>query len=104
MDFYSALIIMVVSILFSAFFSGMEIAFISSNRVRVGLDSQKKGLTNRIINIFYRHQGMFISTILVGNNIMLVIYGMSFAIILEPWLSPMVGNNEGLTLLLQTLI
>lgn len=104
MDFYSALIIMFVSILFSAFFSGMEIAFISSNRVRVGLDSQKKGLTNRIINIFYRHQGMFISTILVGNNIMLVIYGMSIAIILEPWLSPMVGNNEGLTLLLQTLI
>lgn len=104
MDSTTALIIMLVSIAFSAFFSGMEIAFISSNRVRVGLDSQKKGLSNRIINLFYSHQGMFISTILVGNNIMLVIYGMSFAVLLEPWLQKFVGNNEGLILLLQTVL
>lgn len=58
---------------FSAFFSGMEIAFITSNRVRVGLDVQKKGLTSSLINIFYSHQDMFISTMLVGNNIMLVV-------------------------------
>ena len=63
---------------FSAFFSGMEIAFITSNRVRVGLDVQKKGLTSSLINIFYSHQDMFISTMLVGNNIMLVVYGMGW--------------------------
>ena len=50
MDFSTALIITLVSMVFSAFFSGMEIAFITSNRVRIGLDSQKKGITNHLIN------------------------------------------------------
>lgn len=104
MDLTSALIITLISMAFSAFFSGMEIAFISSNRVRVGVDSQKTGLTNRIINMFYRHQDMFISTMLVGNNIMLVIYGMGMAILLEPLIMKLVGGSEALTLFVQTIV
>ena len=69
----TALIVTLISIVFSAFFSGMQLAFITSHRVRVGLDSQKKGVTNHLINFFYRHQDMFISTLLVRNNIMTVI-------------------------------
>ena len=56
---------------FSAFFSGMEIAFISSNKVRAGVDSQEKGLTSRIINTFYSRQDMFISTMLVATTLCL---------------------------------
>lgn len=89
---------------FSAFFSGMEIAFITSNKVRAGVDSQKKGLTSRIINTFYRRQDMFISTMLVGNNIMLVVYGIGIAVLLEPSIKAVVGDNEALILICQTII
>ena len=88
---------------FSAFFSGMEIAFITSNRVRVGLDTQKEGFYNKLINIFYSHQDMFISTMLVGNNIMLVIYGIGMAVLLEPLLA-MVSTNPVFILFSQTII
>lgn len=103
MDFYTALVITIISIAFSAFFSGMEIAFISSNKVRVGLDSKKKGLTNHLINFFYTHQDMFISTLLVGNNIMLVIYGMGMAVLLEPLLE-LISTNSAFILFAQTII
>ena len=61
--------IVVVSLIFSAFFSGMEIAFVSSNRVRFELDMKKETLLGRELNLFYHHQEQFISTMLVGNNI-----------------------------------
>lgn len=104
MDTATALIITLVSMAFSAFFSGMEIAFISSNKVRAGVDSQKKGLTSRIINTFYSRQDMFISTMLVGNNIMLVVYGIGIAVLLEPGIKSVVGDNEALILVCQTII
>ena len=69
--------------LFSAFFSGMEIAFISSNRLLVEMDREKNGLTQKIIAIFYQHPNNFVSTMLVGNNIALVIYGILFANIFD---------------------
>ena len=70
------IILAVVSLIFSALFSGTEIAFITSDRVRVELDVKRGGLMGRVMNMFFKDEDLFISTILVGNNIMLVIYGM----------------------------
>ena len=87
-----------ISLVFSALFSGSEIAYISSDRVRVELDVKKGGLINKIINLYYSRQDMFISTILVGNNIMLVIYGMGAAKILDPWIASTMWDNEAFVL------
>lgn len=98
------LIITVVSLIFSALFSGTEIAYITSDRVRTELDVKKGGVIARIINRFYANSEFFISSILVGNNVMLVIYGMGAAELLEPWLSQFCNGSEALLLLLQTLV
>ena len=98
------IIITILSLMFSALFSGTEIAYISSDRVRTELDVQKGGPIARIINRFYSNSEFFISSILVGNNVMLVIYGMGAAKLLEPWLKQVTGYNQPLVLLLQTLI
>ena len=74
---------LVVTMIFSAFFSGMEIAFVSSNRLRAEMDREKNGLSQRAIAYFYRHPNTFVSTMLVGNNIALVIYGILFAEIFD---------------------
>ncbi|MEF9923056.1 MAG: hemolysin family protein [Muribaculaceae bacterium] len=103
MDSTFALIITLIAITFSAFFSGMEIAFVSSNRVRVELDVKKGGAMNRILNVFYGNKNMFISTMLVGNNIMLVIYGMGMAILCKP-LFVNIYDNEVFILIAQTII
>lgn len=79
-------------LLFSAFFSGMEIAFVSSNKMLFEMEREESGMTSRIIDIFFRHPSDFISTILVGNNIALVVYGI--------FMASLIPNN----LLLQTLI
>lgn len=100
----SILCVTLISMIFSAFFSGMEIAFVSSNRVRVGIDTQKGGLTSRIIDTFYNHSDMFISTMLVGNNIALVVYGMGMAKLIGVPLQNLIGDNEALNLIIQTLI
>ncbi len=99
----SWIILTIVSLIFSALFSGVEIAYISSDRVRVELDASKGGLIGKLINRFYSNEELFISTILVGNNIVLVVYGMGAAALIEPWLSAHLPG-EALVLLCSTLI
>lgn len=102
-EFWMWIIIIVISLTLSALFSGCEIAYISSDRVRVELDVKRGGLISRIINLFYSKPDLFISTILVGNNIVLVVYGMAAAALLEPQIAK-IYDNEGFILLMQTLI
>lgn len=96
-------LVTLVSLIFSALFSGVEMAFVTSDRVRVELDVTRGGFLARIINRFYSNQELFISTVLVGNNVMLVIYGMGAAYLLEPLLASVIPN-EFFILLAQTLI
>ena len=99
----SYLIIALATLFLSGLFSGTEIAYISSDRVRTELDVKQGGILGRIINLFYSHRELFISTILVGNNIVLVIYSMSAAVILEP-LIRQIYSSEAFVLVMQTLI
>ncbi len=80
----SNLIIVFITLLLSAFFSGMEIAFVSSNKLKIEVDKTKNTVTSSIISYFTDKSSQFISTMLVGNNISLVIYGIYMSIILEP--------------------
>lgn len=98
----STVSLIIIILLFSAFFSGMEIAFVSSNKLRFELDKKQRGITSSILSIFYKHPQQYISTMLVGNNICLVVYGLLMADILTPWL--MFLKNEFLITLAQTII
>lgn len=97
------LLVIAVAILFSAFFSGIEIAFLSSNKLRFELERKHGRLTSRILDIFYRNKEQFIATMLVGNNITLVIYGIVTANVLTPLLGAL-NEFPMLLLLTQTLI
>lgn len=99
----SGITIILLCLLLSAFFSGMEIAFISSNKLRIEIDKSNKGVTQTLIDLFVSNSGMYITTILVGNNVMMVIYG----IFMSDYLNGYLGNlhlSVGLQLVLETVI
>ncbi|MDE6136900.1 MAG: CNNM domain-containing protein, partial [Muribaculaceae bacterium] len=99
------IVITAISLVLSGFFSGTEMAFVTADKVRTAVDVQKGGLVSRLVKRFYDKSEFFISTILVGNNVVLVIYGMGAAKMLEPWLQYDLGiKSEFLILLCQTLI
>lgn len=97
------LVFLFLAVFFSAFFSGMEIAFVSANKLKIELDKKQGGWSAKILSSFIQNPAKFISAMLLGNNIALVIYGMLMAKILEPIISQFT-NNEILVLLIQTLL
>ncbi|RLD23256.1 MAG: hemolysin [Bacteroidetes bacterium] len=103
----SDLYIVLVALLFSAFFSGMEIAFISANKLQIEVQAKDKNLISRILSNFVHNKDKFLSTTLIGNNIALVLYGIFMAKLLVPVLekiTPTAINSPIVLLLEQTLL
>lgn len=97
------LIYIVVSLIFSAFFSGMEIAFVSANKLRIELDKKQGFYASSIISTYTNNPSQYIATMLIGNNVALVIYGLVMAIMLEPTIAQYIHTDSGI-LLIQTII
>jgi CBS domain containing-hemolysin-like protein len=100
----STLLILLLSMLFSAFFSGMEIAFVSSSKLRFEVDKNSRSLAGKLLSVFYNNPNNYISTMLVGNNIALVIYGIMMARVIDGTLEAYIPNNPALLLLIDTII
>lgn len=98
-----ALIITIIAVLFSGLFSGSEIAFVQSSKIRMEIATAKGGAISKMLRLFYHHEDMFISTLLVGNNVVLVIYGIAFSAIINPWLEQ-ITDSEASVLILNTII
>lgn len=99
-----AYIIILISLLFSAFFSGMELAYISSNRLKIEVEKSRGTWQGKLKTIFYKNSSTMIALLLLGNNFALVIYGIKAAEILNPVLENIGVTNEALLLITQTII
>ncbi|KAA6308618.1 Hemolysin C, partial [termite gut metagenome] len=97
------IIYLLITMAFSAFFSGIEIAFVSVDKLRFEI-KEKKQITSRIFSMFFKNPNNFISTMLVGNNIALVIYGILMAQLIEQSLLAGVIENRFLVVLIQTFV
>jgi len=104
-NIYVAAILVVLTVVLSAFFSGMESAFLNKNRLRLEIDRKQSRMFDYIAGLFSRHQGQYITTILVGNNIALVIYSMSLSLVLRK-IAQLIGwtSVEEGSILLETII
>ncbi len=100
----SIIIGIIITLAFSAFFSGMEIAFVSSNKMLAELQKEKNGLAQLALSIFYKRPNHFVSTMLVGNNIALVIYGIFMAQLLDTTIFAGLTDYEGLRVTADTII
>ena len=101
------LLMVCICLIFSGFFSGMEIAYISADKLRIEMLSQKKGLMASSLSYFQKHRARFLSTTLVGNNLALVLYGILMANLLEPRILDILPHwidSPIITLVIQTLI
>ncbi len=102
MDAPSSYIIMLLTLVFSAFFSGSEIAYVAANRLKIEVDNKAGKLSGKILSRFLKYPDRFISTMLIGNNIALVIYGMEFATVIDPILNTFF--SPGISMLIQTIL
>ncbi len=99
----TTLIVILICLLLSAFFSGMEIAFLTSNKLRIEIDKGNKGIAQSLIDLFVSNSGMYITTILVGNNVVMVIYGIFMSGLLVRQLE-FLHLSVGLQLFVETVI
>jgi len=99
----NSFVIISFSVLLSAFFSGMEIAYLSSNKLKLELDKQSNSLVSRLLLRILHSPSKYIATMLVGNNISLVAYGITIAVVLEPKIQ-VYTQSSFIVLLTQTLI
>lgn len=96
-----------ITLVFSFFFSGIEIAFLSANKLQIELQGKQGVLWGRIMSYFIKRQSWFIGTTLIGNTLALVLFGIYMAQLIEPWLAanlPESINDEVVVLIFQTLI
>ena len=96
--------VILVTLLLSAFFSGSEIAFVSANKLGIEVIRNKGNRRGQIMSNFYEKPKGFLSTMLVGNNIALVIFTIFMTRLIEPWLSPFLGSESTFLLIVVTLI
>jgi CBS domain containing-hemolysin-like protein len=97
------LLLILFTLLLAAFFAGMEIAFLASNKLRLELDRKQGLFSSKIIGIFQEHSGQYIATIQLGNNIAIVIFGIYMARWLEPAINGIISSEIGV-MMVQTLI
>lgn len=90
-------------LILSAFFSGMEIAYLTSDRLRVEVDLSKGGVVSKALKMLFRNPDRYVTTMLVGNNIVLVMYGLLMSFILDPYLEGFI-HSRGLLVLVDSLI
>ncbi|WP_318310409.1 hemolysin family protein [Flagellimonas crocea] len=89
----SSVIIIVLSLLFSAFFSGMEIAFVSANKIHIEIEKKQEGFLAKVLTLLTDKPSKFIATMLIGNNIALVIYGLFMGEMLMEWFQGLLPTN-----------
>lgn len=103
----SSYLFIAITLAFSFFFSGIEIAFLSANKLQIELQGKQGVLWGRIMSYFLKRQSWFIGTTLIGNTLALVLFGIYMAQLIEPWLAanlPQSLNDEVFILIFQTLI
>lgn len=97
-------VLIICSLICSAFFSAMELAYISANRLRIEVVKKNNTFQAKILNLFYRKESNMIALLLLGNNVALVVYGIAAGAQLSPWLEHMGVQDQGLLLVLQTVL
>jgi putative hemolysin len=96
--------LIICSLICSAFFSAMELAYISANRLRIEVVKKNNTIQAKILHLFYRKESNMIALLLLGNNVALVVYGIAAGAQLSPWLEQMGVQDQGLLLVLQTIL
>ena len=97
-------VLIICSLICSAFFSAMELAYISANRLRIEVVKKNNTFQAKILNLFYRKESNMIALLLLGNNVALVVYGIAAGAQLSPVLAQMGVQDQGLLLVLQTIL